>query len=117
MKIKNMLIVSSLLILALLCVGCSFAAQADDNLTSDDANVPFEADNTASDLKENSSSASTPTQTNSTAQTADNQNTNSDKKQENAPKKIKPYVLCDQGFVHKKSNTFEPLRLVEAGDS
>lgn len=107
MKIKNILIVLSLLILVLLCVGCSFATQADDNLSIDDANVPLEADNTASDLKENTSSSSNPAQTNSTTQTADNQNANSNKKQENAPKKIKPNVLCDNGFVHKKSNTFK----------
>ena len=107
MKIKNMLIALSLLTLALLFVSCSFAAQADDNLTSDDINVPLKVDDATSDLKENSSSESTPTQTNSTAQTADNQKTNSDKKQKNAPKKIRPSVLCDQGFVHKKSNTFK----------
>lgn len=97
MKIKKIALTLSLLCFVLLCIGCVYATQADSNLTSDDMNQPLEVDNKINEIKENSSSADIPSQT-----TNNNQKTNSAKTE-----KIKPDVLCDQGFPHKKSNTFK----------
>lgn len=107
MKLKNTLIVLSLICLALLCISCACAAQADDNLTvNDDSDIPLEMDSNVNDLKENSSDVSNnQASSSSSTNSSTAQSTNTGKTV--TTEKIKPYVLCDQGFVHKKSNTFK----------
>lgn len=105
MKLKHTLAALSLICLALLCISCTCAAQADDNLTiNDDSDIPLEMDNDAIDLKENSTDNTQ--QSNSSAPSSSAAQSTDAAKSAKA-EKIKPYTLCDNGFVHKKSNTFK----------
>ena len=102
MNMKDAIILLSALSLALLCIGCVCAAQQADNLTVDDADEALEVDITGNDLKGNS------TGENGNPQDVSNSTKNTTtQKQKTQTKQIEPEILCDQGFIHKKSNTYK----------
>lgn len=121
MKIKNLMSILMIMCLALLCISCVNAAEADDNLTIEDTSTPLELDDTVEIIKENTTSGETAASNTTSDEsntkpvdnnTSDNQSTNTTKNQTNTTTttktaKIKPYILCDHDFPVKKSNTFK----------
>ena len=103
MKMKILIGIVPMMILALLCIGCVCATEDGNNLSNDD-NAPLLEDNSAiNDLNGNSSGETDSIDDNATTST--DQNTT----QQNAVKseKIRPTVFCEQGFIHKKSKAFK----------
>lgn len=103
MKMKSLIGIVPIMILALLCLGCVCATEDCNNLSSDDNTPQLEDNHALDDLNGNSSGETGFTDGNATTST--DQNTT----QQSAPKseKINPTVFCSQEFIHKKSKTFK----------
>ena len=103
MKMKILIGIVPMMILALLCIGCVCATEDGDNMSSTDDTPQLEANDAPDDLNGNSSGETGFTDANATTSTE--QSTT----QQNAAKseKIRPTVFCEQGFIHKKSKTFK----------
>ena len=103
MKMKSLIGIVPIMILALLCLGCVCATEDCNNLSSDDNTPQLEDNHALDDLNGNSSGETGFADGN--ASTTTDQNTT----QQNAPKseKINPTVFCSQEFIHKKSKTFK----------
>lgn len=103
MKMKSLIGIVPIMILALLCLGCVCATEDCNNLSSDDNTPQLEDNHALDDLNGNSSGETDSANANATTST--DQNTT----QQDAPKseKINPTVFCSQEFIHKKSKTFK----------
>lgn len=96
MKLKNVILLLSVICLVALYISSVSAAQSDANLTADDSVTQLETDSqNGNQIKENSAE--------NEKLTANSDSAKQDKKTE----KIEPGVLCGDYFPHKKSNYFK----------
>ena len=103
MKIKSLIGIVSIMILALLCIGGVCATENGDNMSSTDNTPQLEANDAPDDLNGNSSGETGFTDANATTSTEQSTTQQNSVKSE----KIRPNVFCEQGFIHKKSKTFK----------
>ena len=103
MKMKSLIGIMAIAILTLLCIGCVCATEDGDNLGIDNNDSQIEHDDDFNDLNGNSSDEAGFTDGNASTATDQNATPQNVVKSE----KIKPTVLCSQGFIHKKSKTFK----------
>ena len=103
MKMKSLIGIVPIMILALLCIGGVCATEDGDNMSSTDNTPQLEANDAPDDLNGNSSGETGFTDTNATTSTEQSTTQQNSVKSE----KIRPNVFCEQGFIHKKSKTFK----------
>ena len=103
MKMKSLIGIVPIMILALLCIGCVCATEDGDNMSSTDDTPQLEANDAPDDLNGNSSGETGFTDANATTSTEQSTTQQNSVKSE----KIRPNVFCEQGFIHKKSKTFK----------
>ena len=103
MKMKSLIGIVPIMILALLCIGCVCATEDGDNMSSTDDTPQLEANDASDDLNGNSSGETGFTDANATTSTEQSTTQQNSVKSE----KIRPNVFCEQGFIHKKSKTFK----------
>lgn len=103
MKMKSLIGIVPIMILALLCIGGVCATEDGDNMSSTDNTPQLEANDAPDDLNGNSSGETGFTDANATTSTAQSTTQQNSVKSE----KIRPNVFCEQGFIHKKSKTFK----------
>ena len=103
MKMKSLIGIVPIMILALLCIGGVCATEDGDNMSSTDNTPQLEANDAPDDLNGNSSGETGFTDANATTSTEQSTTQQNSVKSE----KIRPNVFCEQGFIHKKSKTFK----------
>ncbi len=102
MKLRNMILAFSIVLILLLCVTSVSASQQDGNLTVDDGTAELEIDDEHSSAIEVNSSTDKLISDNSVQSIKKTDNTSNIAKNAKTGK-IAPNVLCGQGFIYKQN--------------